>query len=70
MVELSIMSSAWQNFIHYVNDEFNSKLKLATAQAITLEHLAEYHGIVTDTSSWRVYFKTEQDLSFFVLKWS
>jgi len=35
--------------------------------------LEEYNGIVidhADSQGWQPYFKTEQDMTYFVLKWA
>lgn len=70
MVELSTDSSAWQRYTNHLMDQHNLRGKIATVESMTTLLNREYNGIVFNAQDWRVYFKTEQDLTYFVLKWS
>ena len=70
MVELSIDSSAWQRYTNHLMDQHNLRGEIATVESMTTILNREYNGIVLNAQDWRVYFKTEQDLTYFVLRWS
>ena len=70
MVSLNIITPAWQRYLTYLQDYFNSRNEMATAEAITAVLNSEHNGFVLEHPSWAVWFDTEQDLQWFLLKWS
>lgn len=70
MVSLNIIEPAWQNYLRYLEDYFTSRTELATIEAMTRVLDREHNGCIFEHPSWAVGFKTEQDLAFFLLKWS
>lgn len=70
MIQLDILNPAWQRYLGYLNEYFNSRGEIGTVESITRVINSEYNGVVLEQDDWRVYFKTDQDLAFFLLKWS
>ena len=73
MVPLNNTSSAWFNYYIAHRNSFALTHGIMTVDTISNRLAAEYNGIVidrADSQGWQPYFKTEQDLTYFVLKWS
>lgn len=70
MVALNIITPAWQRYLTYLQEHFNSKNEVATIESMSAVLNREYNGIVLEHPSWAVWFATEQDLEWFLLKWS
>ena len=72
MFKLNNTSSAWFNYYSYIFGKFNNLGIMITPEQLT-KWLEEYNGIVidhADSQGWQPYFKTEQDMTYFVLKWA
>jgi hypothetical protein len=65
-IELDIMTQAWQNFCqtHWGNDT-----RFLTVQSVN-QQLKSHGAHCKDLGEWRVFFTTEKDLSFFLLKYN
>ena len=72
MFKLNNASPAWFNYYVHVVARFNNLGIMVTPETMS-KWLAEYNGIVIDhanSKGWQPYFKTEQDMTYFVLKWA
>jgi hypothetical protein len=71
MVKLRGSHPAMTKFGRYLLSKYNSDkhLQMITAELITRE-LRPYNGSAELDDAWLVRFDTEQDLTFFVLRWS
>jgi hypothetical protein len=71
MIKLSATHPSMTKFGQYLLSKYNTdeNLQLINADLVTRE-LQPYNGFAERNDSWIVRFSTEQDLTFFVLKWS
>jgi hypothetical protein len=71
MVKLRGSHPAMTKFGRYLLSKYNSDehLQMITAELVTRE-LRPYNGSAELDDAWLVRFDTEQDLTFFVLRWS
>ena len=72
MIKLDNASSAWYNYFLTVTNYHSDLPRLMTVESLS-KMLSDYNGVVVDPADgqgWQPYFKTEQALTYFVLKWS
>lgn len=71
VVQISAAHPAMIKFSQYLLSKYNSDkyLELITADLVTRE-LRPYNGSAERNDSWIVRFDTEQDLTYFVLRWA
>jgi hypothetical protein len=71
MVKLRGSHPAMTKFGRYLLSKYNNDehLQMITAELVTRE-LRPYNGSAELDDAWLVQFDTEQDLTFFVLRWS
>ena len=71
MVQISAAHPAMTKFGQYLLSKYNSDehLQMITAELVTCE-LRPYNGSAERNDSWIVRFDTEQDLTYFVLRWA
>lgn len=71
VVQISAAHPAMIKFGQYLLSKYNSDkyLELITADLVTRE-LRPYNGSAERNDSWIVRFDTEQDLTYFVLRWA
>ena len=71
MVQISAAHPAMIKFGQYLLSKYNSDkyLEFITADLVTRE-LRPYNGSAERNDSWIVRFDTEQDLTYFVLRWA
>jgi hypothetical protein len=71
MITLCGTHPSMAKFGRYLLSKYNTdeNLQIIDATLVTRE-LHPYNGFAERNDSWIVRFATEQDLTFFVLKWS
>lgn len=70
MIPLDNASSAWLNYFTHLVKVYNEVPVFMTVERVA-NNLTDYNGVVLESDNgWVPYFKSEQDLSWFVMKWS
>lgn len=69
MVRLDNGSPAWMNYFAHLVKVYNEVPIFMTVENVA-SNLSTYNGVCLESDSgWQPYFKSEQDLTYFVLKW-
>jgi hypothetical protein len=71
MTELSIVNPAMNKFSNYLLEKYNyiESPLLITAEIVSKE-LQPFNAHAELKDIWRIYFKSEQDITLFLLRWS
>ena len=71
MSKLDNTSKAWFNYLANTHAKFADLGLGITAETLS-GRLSEYGGVVVDqgASGWQPYFRTEEEMTLFVLKWA
>ena len=71
MIEFSIFEPAMKKFSEYLLNKYNylETPILITPEVVSAE-LTPYNAHAERKDIWRIYFNSEADLTFFLLRWS